>query len=595
VALPNHTTQEVKYVRRTPRGAKLLALLAGTALLAAACGSDSGGSSSSGTAGSTETTTAGGAETTVAGTEAPATEAPAATGGTITVGVEQEWDCADWMGTCGGSTYGAWAFLHQTMPKAFDFVPDGDNWAYKASNVLSEEPTIETSPKQVVTYKINPEAVWSDGVPITSSDWKYTWDQIVNGTDIYDTTGYNLIESVDDSDPATAVVTFKSPYASWKGLFGTYGIYPSHILTGKDRNAEMKDGYTFSAGPWKMESWNKGVGMTLIPNDKYWGDKPLVDKIEEKFFADTAAEFQAFKAGEVDSIGPQPQLDAIDQINAGMEGVTSKVYSNTGNVEALWINNDKAPFNDVAVRQAFGYAIDRDAIVKRLFGGIGVEKAVNSLNPPITAEFSNPDAWAGYTLDLAKVDSTMTAAGYAKGSDGIWAKDGQKVSFTIQSTAGNKRRELTEQVLQQQLKDAGFDMTIQNQKAGDLFGTILPAGDYQLSLYAQTATTLDPGLSSIALSTNIPTAANGNVGQNWQRINVPAADPLLTTVDVSLDDAARAKAGKEADDLLAADQVSLPLDPLPNIGLYGPKIKGDFSVNVITGAWWNMNTWSLAG
>ena len=122
---------------------------------------------------------------------------------------------------------------------------------------------------------------------------------------------------------------------------GGFGIFPSHILTGKDRDAEMKDGYTWSGGPWKMEAWNKGVGLTLVPNDQYWGQKPLVDKIEMKFFADTAAEFQAFKAGEVDSIGPQPQLDAVDQINAGLPGVTSKVSAVTGNVEALWLNNER--------------------------------------------------------------------------------------------------------------------------------------------------------------------------------------------------------------------------------------------------------------
>jgi peptide/nickel transport system substrate-binding protein len=315
--------------------------------------------------------------------------------------------------------------------------------------------------------------------------------------------------------------------------------------------------------------------------------------VVEKFFADTAAEFQAFKAGEVDTIGPQPQLDAIQQINAGLPGVTSKVDANTGNVEALWMNNAKAPFNDVAVRQAVAYAIDRNAIVKRLFGAIGVDEAVNSLNPPILAPYSNPDAWSNYKLDLDKVNSLMTGAGYAKGSDGIWAKGGQKVAFVIQSTAGNKRRELTEQVVQQQLKTAGFGMTIQNQKAGDLFGQILPAGTYQISLYAQTATSLDPGLSSIALSTNIPSPANGNSGQNWQRINIPTLDPLLKTVDTNLDDSARKKAGADGDDIMAAQQVSLPLDPLPNIGLYGPKIKGDFSVNVIDGPWWNMNTWTV--
>ncbi len=84
----------------------------------------------------------------------------------------------------------------------------------------------------------------------------------------------------------------------------------------------MKDGYTCSGGPWKMESWEKGVALTLVPNDKYWGQKPLVDKVVMKFITDTAAEFQAFKAGEVDAIGPQPQLDAVDQIKAGLPGVT---------------------------------------------------------------------------------------------------------------------------------------------------------------------------------------------------------------------------------------------------------------------------------
>ena len=75
----------------------------------------------------------------------------------------------------------------------------------------------------MVTYHINPKAVWSDGQPITSTDFKYTWDQIAHGKDIYDTTGYTNIASVDDTDPHTAVVTFKTPYADWKSLFG--GIY----------------------------------------------------------------------------------------------------------------------------------------------------------------------------------------------------------------------------------------------------------------------------------------------------------------------------------------------------------------------------------
>ena len=136
-------------------------------------------------------------------------------------------------------------------------------------------------------------------------------------------------------------------------------------------------------------------------------------------------------------------------------------------------------------------------------------------------------------------------------------------------------------------------MTIANQKAGDLFGTQLPAGDYTVALYAQTAVTLNPGLSTIFLSTNIPSAANSNSGQNWTRTNIPGLDPLLSAVDVETDTAKRAAAAKAADDLLAKEVASLPLDPLPNLGFYGDKVSGDFSINVVLGPWWNINTWTV--
>ncbi|MCU1501951.1 MAG: ABC-type dipeptide transport system, periplasmic component [Ilumatobacteraceae bacterium] len=553
-------------------------------------GTTAASAGSTATTGATATTAA--TATTGAGSS---TTTAGATGGTITIGVEQEWDCMDWMGSCGGSTYGAWSALFATTTRPFDFVQDADGiWKYKASNLLTGEPALTTvGGKQTVTYKINPKAVWSDGQPITSTDLKYTWTQVTTGSDIYDTSVFRDVESIDDSDPSTAVLTFSKQNASWKDLYESYGIYPAHLLEGKDRNAETKDGYTWSAGPFKLEKWDKGVGASLVRNDAYWGDKAKVDRVEEKFFADTAAEFQAFKAGEVDVIGPQPQLDAIDAINAGGLPGKSVVSAVTGNVEALWLNNAKAPFDSKIVRQAFAYAIDRDAIVNKLFGGIGVNKAVNSLNPPILAEFSDQAAFAGYKLDLGKVDSLLTGDGWAKGSDGIYAKAGQKLSFEMKTTSGNKRRELTVQVLQQQLKTAGFDMTINEQKSSDLFGQQLPPGDFQAALYAQTATTLSPGLTSTQSSKSIPGPANNNSGQNWTRTNVPGVDALLDTVDTETDDAKRAAAAKAADKLLAADMVTLPLDPLPNLGFYGDKISGDFSINVIAGPWWNIASWTV--
>ena len=586
---------------RTTRGARAAVLLLGVSLAAAACGSSAKKTTTT-TAGATVTTVASGGTATTAGGSPAATTAPATTAapvapkGTVTIGAEQEPDCADFIGSCGGSSWGFWMMGAPVLPRSFDVVKDGENWVPKASLVLSEEPKLDTSgAKPVVAYKISPKAVWSTGDPITSTDFKYTWDQIKNGKDIYDTTGYADIEGVDDSKADTAVVTFSKPFAGWKQLFGgQYGILPAKILTGKDRNAELKDGFSFSGGPWKIDKWEKGVSVTLVPNDKYFGEKPKLEKIVFKFVPDSAAEFQAFKAGEVDGIYPQPQIAVVDAISAGLSADTKSEINakTTGGAEALWINMSKAPFDVLEVRQAFAYALDRDAIVNRLFGPLGVKTALQSLNPALVSKYAGTD-FAVYKKDLAKVTELMTKAGYAKGGDGIWAKGGTKAQFAVRTTAGNKRRELTQEVMIQQFKDAGFLMTADNLKAGDLFGKAGPSGDFQVALYAQVATFPDPGLCPVMCSKNIPDDA-GKGGTNWTRTKIPAADPLLEQVDSELDDAKRVTASKAADKLLAENVASLPLDPLPTILLWNTKKVTGVADNPVLGPFFTSNQWTLA-
>lgn len=571
------------------RISSLTAALFAVSLAAAACGSS--GTSNDNSAGTTGTTGSTGGTTATTADAGPAT---AGGGGVITVGAEQEPDCMDWINSCAGSSWGSWMVNYQTMPRAFDFVKSGEDWVYKPSVLLAGEPDVKSDPQQVITYHLNPKAVWDDNTPITCADFIYTWNQVAKGTDVYDPTGYTDIASVTATDATTCVVTFSKPYAGWKSLFGSlYGVQPAHLLDGKDRNAIMKDGYTFSGGPFKLESWDKGNAVTLVPNANYWGPKARPDKVIFKVIPDTAAYFQAFKAGEVLAIYPQPQIDAIEQVNAGLSDTKSLISANTGNLEALWMNNAKAPLDSLAVRKALGYAIDRDAIVNRLFGGVGVKTAVNSLNPPILSKFSDQEAWAGYKLDLNQVTTLMTGDGWAKGADGIWAKGGQRATIEFKTTAGNKRRELTQQIIQEQAKQAGFELTINNQKSGDLFGKQLPAGDFQLALYAQVLTNLEPANCGLFCSKNIPTEANNNTGQNWTRTNVPALDPLLLTTDSTVDDAQRATANKAADKIEAEQMVSLPLDPLPNIGLVSTKVKGTVEDNPITSVFGSMAQWSV--
>jgi peptide/nickel transport system substrate-binding protein len=565
---------------------RIVAFAATMTLLVAACGGSSkksNGNTSGGNAGTVNTTAV-------------------PTGGTLTIGAEQEPDCLDFLSSCAGASWGSWTAQIATLPMAFRTAPtqgqppNSGNVSTVPGPVLDGEPTLETTPVQKITYKINPAAVWSDGVAITCADFQYVVNQQQTGSDLYDPTGYPDIASVTCPNDKTAVVTYKQgkTFANWKTLFsGNYGLLPSHLLKGKDRDAAMKDGYSWSGGPW-IAKWTKGDNITLTQNPKFWGPKPKLDKVVFKFITDTATEFQAVKSGQVDAIYPQPQIDVVDQIAAGGLNNLNTVYnSNTASVEALWMNNAKFPFDTVEARQAVSYAIDRAAIVEKLFGKLGVTTPWNSLNEYVVKDYANLDAFANYKLDLSKVNELMGKAGFTKGSDGIWAKGGKKAAFAVNTTAGNKRRELTEQVLQQQLKTAGFDMTIQNMKAGDLFGDALPKGDYTFAIYAQNLTAIAPGLCTLFCSSNIPTAANGNSGQNWTRSSVPEADPLLQKVDSSLNDNERMTAGKQADDILATNVVSLPLDPLPDILIWNKKVLGPVQDNPVESMFWNLDQWGI--
>jgi peptide/nickel transport system substrate-binding protein len=517
-------------------------------------------------------------------------------GGEIVIGAEQEPDCADWIATCAGSIWGSYIMQTPTLPGVFQTRQVDDEWVPVPSDLVTEEPVAEVAADgtQTITYSINPDAVWSDGEPITSADFEYTALQIRDGDDIFDKTGYDRITSIDASDPKTVVVTLSSAYAGWRTLFSVYGLMPAHLLDGKDRSALMSDGYDFSGGPWKIEKWTRGTSVTLVPNDKYWGEKPHLDKVTFLFLPDTTAAFQALKSGQVSALYPSPQLDAINQIEAGLPGIKSQVDARSGNLEAIWLNNSAAPFDSVAVRQALAYSIDRDAIVKRLFGALGIDKAQQSFNTPMVAPFAADD-FSEYTLDLDKVDELMEGDGWAKNADDVWAKDGETATFSIKTLAGNKRRDLTVQVLQSQLKDAGFEMTIDQVTPADLFGTIAPEGDFQAGLWALVDTFPDPTLSSTFSSVNIPSEANGFSGINFYRTNITGLDDLLGQVDSELDVDARVSASHDADALIAENVPSLPLDTVPNVLLWSDKVGGPLQINPVEGPFWNLAQWGLVG
>ncbi|MDQ1396262.1 MAG: peptide/nickel transport system substrate-binding protein [Acidimicrobiaceae bacterium] len=553
----------------------LAAALVALALVAAACGS------------SKKKTTS--AQNTTATTQA------VREGGDLVFGAEQEADCLDWIGSCAGAAWGVYTIQGLTMPRTFDF---DENSNYKPSVLLTGEPKLEPGPPQKITYSINPKAVWDDGQKITSHDFKYTWDQIVNGADIYDKTGYDQITGVDDSNPAVAVVSYKTAFADWRDLFGGfYGIFPSHLLEGKDRDALMKDGYTFSGGPWKLDHWTKGTETKLVPNPAFWGQKPHLSSITFKLQQDTAAEQAAFKSKQVSMVYPQaqPGQEKLKGLpDTSFDAISGLSY------EGLWLNTTKFPLDSLPVRQAVAFATDKDAIVKQLFAPVQPDiKPINSFFTPAFGKAFTDDFKQYTPRSLDKVTELMTSDGWAKGSDGIWAKAGKKAQLEMKSTTGNKRRELTEQILQSQWKEAGFDLTIANEKSSVLFGQDAPKGNYMIALYAQTPASSDPGQCVTWCTKNIPSDANGNSGQNWTRLAAPAdiakrLDDAWGPADTELDVSKRLDLVKQGSKAVADGVPGIPLDPFPDIIAYdSSKIGGPVTHDFSYGPWVNANLWFL--
>ena len=532
----------------------------------------------------------------------PSATTPSATGGvpeggTLTFGLEEEPDCVDWLGTCATNSYGFWSANVTTIPRAFSVEKSGDSFVYEPTSLLEGEPQLDQSgPKPTVTYHINADAVWSDGEPITSSDFKYVWEQVTTGEDINDKTGYEKIESVDDSQPDTAVVTFSEPFADWRSLFGsTYGVLPSHLLKGKDRTAEMANGYSWSGGPWKIDSWNKGETLTLVPNDAYWDEQPKLDKVVFRFITDSAAEFKAFGDGEVDGIYPQPSIEIVDQITSGgLEDANAQYTAETANTEGLWINTEQPPFDDVKVRQALAYSIDRDAIVNRIFGKIGVKRALQDVTPPIMSSFGVPNAFSKYKLDLDKVDELMTEAGWKKDGSGIWTKGGEKATVDLFSTAGIKTRELIIQVIQSQLTDAGFDVPDPQLLAPkDLFPGHVLIGEYNLLLLSRRVATFYPESCALFCSKNIPTEENGLSGNNIDRVNDPEVDAAYEAGETEMDLAKAQALNKQGNRILAEKVYFLPLDPQPDILITSKNVVGTVEDNPVMGPFWKMWGWGV--
>ena len=481
-----------------------------------------------------------------------------------------------------------WNVVFQTpvIRGAFLFTP-----SFKYQPDLISKYTLKLHPQRV-TYYIRKNAKWSDGVPVTGKDWKFTWQttQDPKNKDHIDPLGYQDISSVKGSGKVVTV-TWKRNFAGWRGLFNY--VLPQHALSGTDMLTVWNDcicnpkagNKPISDGPFLLTRFDRGSGITLTRNNAGWyGPKAKLDSIVFRFITNTNSEIQAIRAGEVDAIYPQPQLALADLRNQAGLKVVTHLGLQWEHIEIQQGAKGNPLAKNKWLRQALVTSLNRGAAAKALYGTLNPKVGVlNSLTRLTNEPTYDPKHFSKWNYNPNKVDSIMKAHGCNKGGDGIFVCNGTKVAFDFASTTGNALRALAFTIFQDQAAKAGIQLRNAFVPAGTLFGSKLPNHDFDLAMFTYLVT-VDPHYV-------VSTFTCGNASNYTEYCNRTVSN-LLTQSDRELNDKKRLALVNKAGAIMGNDVPMIPLFQRPTYLVYKTSIKGLVDNPTSQGPSFNAEGWS---
>jgi len=337
-----------------------------------------------------------------------------------------------------------------------------------------------SSDQKTITFHLKPNLKWADGQPLTSEDVLFTWKTVTDdktrspyGAD------YKLVKRAEAPDSNTFKVTYAQPYApaldSWSGLH----ILPKHLLKDQDINNTPFSRNPVGSHYYQLDQWKKGESLSLKRNPNATQGQAKIDHLVSRIIPDRAAQFLELMADNIDSMS----LNSIQyaRIFPSRPDLTAKIaqYKELGNSYTyLGFNLKRKPFDDLRVRQAINYAIDKQEIIDGVLLGLGLPVA--SPYKPGT-RWSNPKLQP-YPYDPHKAIALLKEAGFEDHDhDGILDRNGQPLSFEI-LTNQNKEREMSAVLVQRRLKEIGIDVKIRVVEWATFISRFIKTGDFNVVL-----------------------------------------------------------------------------------------------------------------
>jgi len=322
-----------------------------------------------------------------------------------------------------------------------------------------------------LTFTLRDNLQFSDGKPITATDYAWTWSKASDKANGWPNLGSYTpyIASVKDIDAKTLEVKLVNVLATSqeKVAYALQYVLPKHIWENLDWSDPNKNPEILKPsvvpGAYTLVEWKKDQNATFAANDKFFLGRPHIDRITYRIYGNANVATQAIVNGEVDQYGPEPENWPDLTKNAKLAAYPADA-ANLG-VTYIGLNTRMEALKDKNVRQALNYAIDKDAIVSKLTYEIG-KRATQMYLP--TSWAADPTA-NPYTYDLAKAKQLLDAAGWKPGTNGVREKNGQPLKMLVLFGPNTTPvREQLATIAQQQWKAIGADVEVRGLEFGAL-------------------------------------------------------------------------------------------------------------------------------
>jgi peptide/nickel transport system substrate-binding protein len=406
---------------------------------------------------------------------------------------------------------------------------------------------------KTITFTIRQGVKWNNGTPFTPADVAFTFNMLKNNAAV------NLnglkIQTVSTSGN-TVTLTFPSAqYTNLQAIAGT-AIVPQAVWSGVGSPATYQDPNPVGTGPFMLGTFTP-QGIILKKNPQYWQAADVqVPAVDFPVYTSNTGALAALFAGQIDWTGNF--IPGLQQNFVAKDPAHHGYWEAPGGTNSLFPNLNKWPTNQLAVRQAISLAINRTLLAQE--GEAGLEQPVlNAAGMPLPTF----QAWVGPVANLtnsatgnaAAAEAVLTKAGYTKGSNGFFQKNGKTVALTIVDPAAYTDYAEVDSLVAQQLRAAGIDATFQGLSV-NAWSTDVADGDFQLTSHWSNGGLTPYNMYDGWLDSSLATgnAATGD----YERLNNPTINAELATLAAAGTTSAQTQALVPIEQYVAAN---LPIIP----------------------------------